>query len=84
MDAPCHFGRLGLTQERLFVHCQPAALGIGRSTPGQVEARLRYISDEELIVPASMLGVTADEPYPGELTKRLRGKALKAKREKSC
>jgi transcriptional regulator with XRE-family HTH domain len=77
-------GRLGLTQERLAAHCQLAGLDISRFTLGQIEARLRYVSDEELIVLASLLGVSADQLYPGELTKRLRDKTLKPKCEKSC
>ena len=49
-------GRLGLTQEQLAAQCQLAGLDISRSTLGQIEARLRYVSDEELIVLASLLG----------------------------
>lgn len=75
--------KLGMTQEQFAARCQLAGLDISRSTLGQVEARLRYVSDEELIVLASLLGVSADHLYPSELTKRLRGKVLKARREKS-
>ena len=76
-------GKLGMTQEQFAARCQLAGLDISRSTLGQVEARLRYVSDEELIVLASLLGVSADHLYPGELTKRLRGKVVKPRREKS-
>jgi len=76
-------GKLGLTQETLAARCQLAGLDISRSTMGQIEARLRYVTDEELIVFASLLGVPADQLYPGELTRRLRGKMLKPRREKS-
>jgi len=53
-------GRLELTQEQLSAHCQLAGLDISRSSVGQIEARLRYVSDEELLVLASLLGVAAD------------------------
>ncbi len=75
--------KLGMTQEQFAARCQLAGLDISRSTLGQIEARLRYVSDEELIVLASLLGVSADHLYPGELTRRLRGKTLKPRREKS-
>ncbi|HUA67778.1 MAG TPA: helix-turn-helix transcriptional regulator [Candidatus Saccharimonadales bacterium] len=76
-------GKLGLTQEALAARCQLAGLDISRSTMGQIEARLRYVTDEELIVLASLLGVTADELYPDEILKRHRGKKLKPKVKKS-
>jgi transcriptional regulator with XRE-family HTH domain len=60
--------RLGLTQEQLSAHCQLAGLDISRSSVGQIEARLRYVSDEELMVLASLLGVTADQLYPEDLS----------------
>jgi transcriptional regulator with XRE-family HTH domain len=73
--------KLGLTQDAFAARCQLADLDISRSTLGQIEARLRYISDEELIVLASLLGVTADQLYPEELTRRLRGKKIKPRRK---
>ncbi len=76
-------GKLGFTQEEFAGRCQLAGLDISRSTLGQIEARLRYVSDEELIVLASLLGVSVDHLYPGELTKRLRGKTIKPKCERS-
>jgi transcriptional regulator with XRE-family HTH domain len=75
--------KLGLTQEAFVARCQLADLDISRSTLGQIEARLRYVSDEELIVLASLLGVATDQLYPEELTRRLRGKKLKPTRLKS-
>jgi transcriptional regulator with XRE-family HTH domain len=75
--------KLGLTQEAFAAHCQLTGLDISRSTLGQIEARLRYVSDEELIVLASLLGVTTDQLYPEELIRRLRGKKLKPKIGKS-
>ena len=76
-------GKLGLTQERLAAQCQLAGLDISRSTLGQIEARLRYVTDEELIVLASLLGLTADQLYPEEILKRHRGKKPKPKSGKS-
>ena len=76
-------GRLGLTQEQLAAQCQLAGLDISRSSLGQIESRLRYVSDEELIVLASLLGVTADQLYPEDILKRYRGKKLKSKVGKS-
>jgi transcriptional regulator with XRE-family HTH domain len=75
--------KLGLTQDEFAGGCQLAGLDISRSTLGQIEARLRFVSDEELIVLASLLGVVTDELFPRELTRRLRGKKLKAVRKKS-
>jgi transcriptional regulator with XRE-family HTH domain len=75
--------KLGLTQEQLAARCQLERLDISRSTLGQIEARLRYVSDEELIILASLLGVTADQLYPEEILKRYRGKKLKPKVRKS-
>jgi len=73
-------GRLGLTQEELSTQCQLAGLDISRSSLGQIEARLRYVSDEELIVLACLLGVTADGLYPEEILKRYRGKKIRPKK----
>jgi transcriptional regulator with XRE-family HTH domain len=76
-------GKLGLTQEQLATNCQLAGLDISRSTLGQIESRLRYVTDEELMVVASLLGVALEALYPEELLKRYRDKKLKPKSEKS-
>jgi transcriptional regulator with XRE-family HTH domain len=73
-------GRLGLTQEQLSAHCQLSGLDISRSSVGQIESRLRYVTDEELIVLASLLGVTADQLYPEEILKRYRRRKIKTKK----
>jgi transcriptional regulator with XRE-family HTH domain len=73
-------GRLELTQEELSAHCQLAGLDISRSSVGQIEARLRYVTDEELMVLASLLGVTSDQLYPEDLLKRCRAKKIKTKK----
>ena len=72
--------KLGLTQEAFAGHCQLTGLDISRSTLGQIEARLRYVSDEELVVLASLLGISTDALYPDEIIKRLRNKKLKPNR----
>jgi transcriptional regulator with XRE-family HTH domain len=74
--------KLGLTQDAFAAYCQLADLDFSRSTLGQIEARLRYVSDEELIVLESLLGVTADNLYPDEMLKQLRNKAVKPTRIK--
>ena len=76
-------GKLGLTQEQLAANFQLAGLDISRSTLGQIESRLRYVTDEELLVMAVLLGVALEALYPDELLKRYRGKKLKAKVGKS-
>jgi len=76
-------GKLDLTQEELAANCQLAGLDISRSTLGQIEARLRYVTDEELMVVAALLGVAMESLYPDELLKRYRGKKLKPKARKS-
>jgi transcriptional regulator with XRE-family HTH domain len=75
-------GKLGLTQEALATRCQLAGLDISRSTMGQIEARLRYVTDGELMVLASLLSVTVDELYPEEIRKRHRGKKVKPKKSR--
>lgn len=69
--------KLGLTQDAFSARCQLAGLDISRSTLGQIEARIRYVSDEELIVLACLLGVTTDQLFPEELVKKLRSKTFK-------
>jgi transcriptional regulator with XRE-family HTH domain len=74
--------KLELTQAEFVARCQLAELDISRSTLGQIEARLRFVSDEELIVLASLLGVATDQLYPEELTRRLRGKSVRVMRKR--
>jgi transcriptional regulator with XRE-family HTH domain len=71
--------RLGLTQEEFAARCQLADWDISRSTLAQIEARLRYVFDEELIVLASLLGVSMDQLFPEELTKRLRSQKIESR-----
>jgi transcriptional regulator with XRE-family HTH domain len=76
-------GKLGLTQEQVAANCQLAGLDISRSTLGQIESRLRYVTDEELMILAALLGVALEALYPEELLKRYHGKKLKPKTGKS-
>jgi transcriptional regulator with XRE-family HTH domain len=64
--------RMGLTQEQFSAKCQMAGLDISRATLAQIEARFRYVTDEELFTLASLLKVTTDELYPPEWLKRRR------------
>lgn len=67
--------RLGLSQEQLAARCQMGGLDISRSTLAQIEIRFRYISDEELFIVASVLGLTPNDLYPRERKGQFRGKA---------
>jgi DNA-binding XRE family transcriptional regulator len=56
--------QLGFSQEQLATRCQLLGLDISRSTLAQIEIRVRFVSDEELLVLASVLGVTTDDLFP--------------------
>jgi len=62
--------RLGFSQEEMAARCQMAGLDISRSTLAQIEIRFRYVSDEELLLLASVLNVSPNDLYPPELKKR--------------
>ena len=66
--------QLGLTQEQFSAKCQMAGLDISRATLAQIEARFRYVTDEELFTLVTLLKVTTDELYPPEWLKRRRRK----------
>jgi transcriptional regulator with XRE-family HTH domain len=70
--------QLGLSQEQLATRCQLLGLDISRSTLGQIEIRVRFVSDEELLVLAAVLNVTTDALYAAEAKKRLARKLSKA------
>lgn len=53
-----------LTQEQLAARCQLAGLDISRGTLAQIEARLRCITDEELLRFAKVFKVSTDALYP--------------------
>jgi transcriptional regulator with XRE-family HTH domain len=56
--------RLGLTQEEFAAKCQLNGLDISRGTLSQIEARLRCVTDDELLALALTLGVTTDSLFP--------------------
>jgi transcriptional regulator with XRE-family HTH domain len=69
--------QLGLSQEQLATRCQLAGLDISRSTLAQIEIRVRFVSDEELLVLASVLKVPTDDLFPLEIKKRVQRKLAK-------
>jgi transcriptional regulator with XRE-family HTH domain len=70
-------GELDFTQEQLAPHCQLSGLDISRCTLGQIKARRRYVTDNELLALASLVGETLVALYPHELLKRRRKKKKK-------
>jgi transcriptional regulator with XRE-family HTH domain len=75
--------QLGLSQEQLTARCQLAGLDISRSTLAQIETRVRFVSDEELLILASVLNVGTDDLYPAEAKRRLAARLSKPARSKS-
>jgi transcriptional regulator with XRE-family HTH domain len=75
--------QLGLSQEELAARCQLAGLDISRSTLAQIEIRIRFVSDEELLVLASVLNVATDDLYPADIKRRLAAKLSKPNRSKA-
>jgi len=74
--------QLGFSQEQLATRCQLLGLDISRSTLAQIEICVRFVSDQELLVLASTLGVATDDLYPAEMRKRLAAKLLKESQSK--
>ena len=72
--------QLGLSQSQMAARCQMAGFDISRSTLGQIEICFRYVSDEELLVLASVLKVALEDLYPQDWRRHLRNKLLKRKR----
>ena len=70
--------QLGLSQEQLATRCQLLGLDISRSTLAQIEIRVRFVSDDELLTLSLVLNVTTDDLYPENLKKRLAKKVSKA------
>lgn len=63
---------LGLTQEALATQCQLNGFDISRGTLSQIEARVRCVTDDELLALARVLKVTTDSLFPAEARKRRR------------
>lgn len=62
--------QLGLTQEEFAAKCQLNGLDISRGTLSQIEARLRCVTDDELLMLALTLGVSTDALFPAGSRKR--------------
>jgi transcriptional regulator with XRE-family HTH domain len=61
----------GLTQEEFAAQCQVAGFDVSRGTISQIEARLRCVTDDELLKLATVLHVRTDDLFP-ERKKRSR------------
>jgi len=61
--------QLGLTQEQFASKCQLHGLDISRGTVSQIEAEIRRVTDAELFLLASVLGVMIDSLYPSGFKK---------------
>jgi len=64
---------LGLTQEEFAARCQLTGLDISRGTLSQIEARLRCVTDDELLALSRVLKVSTDSLFPTEPKKRKPG-----------
>ncbi len=62
--------RLGLTQEEFAARCQLKGLDISRGTLSQIEAQLRCVTDDELLILARALETTPDALFPAGQIKR--------------
>jgi len=67
--------QMGLTQEEFASKCQLHGLDISRGPVSQIEAQIRCVSDSELFLLASVLGVTTDSLYPSGFKKVKRQKS---------
>jgi transcriptional regulator with XRE-family HTH domain len=60
---------LDLTQEQFASQCQLHGLDISRGTVSQIEAQIRCVTDSELFLLASVLGVATESLYPASFKK---------------
>lgn len=60
---------LEMTQEELATQCQLNGLDISRGTLSQIEAQLRCVTDDELLVLARVLKVSTDSLFPTQVRK---------------
>lgn len=65
---------LGLTQEGFAARCQLNGLDISRGTLSQIEARLRCVTDDELLALARALGVSIETLFPAEAKRKKKGR----------
>ena len=66
---------LDLTQEEFASKCQLHGLDISRGTVSQIEAQIRCVSDSELFLLASVLGVSTESLYPPSFKRAKRRKS---------
>jgi transcriptional regulator with XRE-family HTH domain len=66
---------MDLTQEAFASRCQLHGLDISRGTVSQIEAQIRCVSDSELFLLASVLGVSTESLYPPSFKKAKRKKS---------
>jgi transcriptional regulator with XRE-family HTH domain len=71
--------QLGLSQEQLATRCQLLGLDISRSTLAQIEIRVRFVSDAEMLVFSLVLDVPTEDLFPAAMRQRL-GKRLSKKK----
>jgi transcriptional regulator with XRE-family HTH domain len=64
--------QLRLTQEEFAAKCQLNGLDISRGTLSQIEARLRCVTDDELLALALALDVSTDSLFPESKRKKSR------------
>lgn len=58
----------GLTQAMLAAKCEVKGWSISRGTLSKVEAQLRCVTDEELLILAKALKVSIQDLYPKGMT----------------
>lgn len=61
--------RKGLTQNELAARCCVAGFDISRGTLAKIEARVRCVSDKELLCLAKAVGVPVDALYESKAGK---------------
>jgi transcriptional regulator with XRE-family HTH domain len=61
----------GLTQEALAARCQRLEFDLSRATLSKIEAELRCVTDQELVMLAQALEVPLWRLFPPDVIKRL-------------
>ncbi len=54
----------GFTQEAFAAHCQLRGFDVSRGTISQIEARLRCVTDDEVLKLSEIFGVSTEVLYP--------------------
>lgn len=55
---------LGISQDQLSAKCQRAGLDISRGTLAKIEAGIRCVSDQEILLLSHALGVSVSDLFP--------------------